>query len=288
MTVLLGLLAAAAWGSADFVAGLLSKRRPAVVVLAWSSLVATLVASAAVLVAGSELPPGRWLLWGSLAALSGTTGLASLYAGLAAGRMGVVAPIAATGVLVPLSVGLLGGDPLTWVVGVGITCAVTGGVLASGPEAKGGERAGPGAGILPVLLALVAACGLGGSLVFVERGAQVSLLHTLWVLKSVGLVLMLGVLLAGRVLGRLSAESLRLERRMVPGLLLAGIGDLGANVLYGLAVQTGPLSVVSVLGSLYPVATIALAWVVLRERLRAVQWVGVLLALVGIGLIAAA
>lgn len=286
MTVLLALLAAAAWGSADFVGGLLSRRRPAVVVLAWASVVATVVASTAVLATGLPLPDGRWALWGGLAAVCGTTGLGALYAGLAAGRMGVVAPIAATGVLVPVTVGLVGGDPMTPVIGAGILCAVTGGVLASGPEAKGETRPDEPGGSLPVVLAVVAALGLGSSLVFVERGAHVSVLHTLWVLKLVGLLLLLLVLTLSVRLGRLSTPSLTVERGMLPGLVVLGTGDLCANALYGLAAQGGPLSVVSVLGSLYPVATITLAWVVLHERLRPVQWAGVALALVGIALIA--
>lgn len=277
MTLVLGLLAAVVWGSSDFVAGLTSRRTPAGVVLGWSLAVAAVLTSAAVLSAG-PLPPGRWWLWGSLSGVVGTLGLCALYAGLAAGRMGVVAPVAACGVVVPVVVGLLGGDPVGALVVIGLLCAVVGIVLASGPELRTGakgERAG-----LPVLLALLAALGLGASLVLVERGSHSSVLHTLWSLKVVGaLVVLLGALVVRRVGVP--------PRATLPGILLVGAADLGANVLYALAATRGPLSVVSVLASLYPVATVALATLVLHERLRPVQGIGVVLALLGVVLLAA-
>ena len=76
-------------------------------------------------------------------------------------------------------------------------------------------------------------------------------------------------------------------RRDLVALLLAGVLEFAATGLYGLANRHGELSVVAVAGSLYPVATVLLARVVLRERLLAVQALGVSLALVGVALIAA-
>lgn len=114
----------------------------------------------------------------------------------------------------------------------------------------------------------------------VERGSHSSVLHTLWSLKVVGaLVVLLGALVVRRVGVP--------PRATLPGILLVGAADLGANVLYALAATRGPLSVVSVLASLYPVATVALATLVLHERLRPVQGIGVVLALLGVVLLAA-
>jgi drug/metabolite transporter (DMT)-like permease len=78
----------------------------------------------------------------------------------------------------------------------------------------------------------------------------------------------------------------RPARRDVGPLVLAGTLDVGATALYGLALQRGELSVVSVVGSLYPVVTVLLARAVLHERLRPVQAAGVLAAFAGIALIA--
>jgi drug/metabolite transporter (DMT)-like permease len=49
----------------------------------------------------------------------------------------------------------------------------------------------------------------------------------------------------------------------------------------------GALSIVSVVGSLYPVMTLFLARMVLGERIRRLQQVGVVAALTGVAMIAA-
>jgi len=79
------------------------------------------------------------------------------------------------------------------------------------------------------------------------------------------------------------------DRASIPGLLplIAAIGllDVGANLTYGLSADLGPLVVVAVLGSLYPVVTAVLAAVVLRERLRGIQYAGVAAAIGGLMLL---
>ena len=67
---------------------------------------------------------------------------------------------------------------------------------------------------------------------------------------------------------------------------IAGAFDVLANVTFGLATTGDLLSLVSVLGSLYPVATVLLAWAVLKERLQPIQYVGVAAALAGVAAIA--
>lgn len=62
--------------------------------------------------------------------------------------------------------------------------------------------------------------------------------------------------------------------------LAAGAGILvgGANVLLMLALHAGSVAVVAVLVNLYPVATVLLAWILLRERVNAIQGTGIVLA----------
>ena len=74
--------------------------------------------------------------------------------------------------------------------------------------------------------------------------------------------------------------------RELPALLLIGCGDMGANLLFAIASSRGQVSVASVLGSLYPVVTILLARLVLKERLRRIQQVGAVLSLAGAAIIA--
>ena len=74
--------------------------------------------------------------------------------------------------------------------------------------------------------------------------------------------------------------------RELPALLAIGCGDLAANFLFGLASSRGEVSIAAVLGSLYPVVTVVLARVVIGERLKRVQQVGVVLAGLGAAVIA--
>jgi drug/metabolite transporter (DMT)-like permease len=80
------------------------------------------------------------------------------------------------------------------------------------------------------------------------------------------------------------AGALRASLRLI---VAAGIGDTGATVLFGAATTRGLLSVVSVLASLYPVVLVAMARIVLHERIARHQLAGVAVALAGVALISA-
>jgi drug/metabolite transporter (DMT)-like permease len=89
------------------------------------------------------------------------------------------------------------------------------------------------------------------------------------------------------LLGTRAWRGRRPTRRDTATMLGVGLLDNLANVTFALAGQTGLLALISVVGSLYPVATVLLAWTLLRERLTWSQWIGVALAFAGVGLIAA-
>ncbi len=272
MLSLLALASSAVWGTSDFLAGLTSRRLPAAAVVGWSQGVALLAMTVAVLLTGSA-PGAGWVAWSVAAGLAGSTGLVSFYAALGSGTMGVVAPVASLGVVVPVVLGLLGGEapgPLAW---VGMVVAVTGIVLASGPELTGAVSA------RPLALAGVAALGFGLALYFLDRGSRVSVVHTLWGMRLTSVVVFVVAALLLRTAGGVAARDL-------PLLAVIGLGDLGANALFAVASSSGYVSVASVLGSLYPVMTVLLARVFLDERLRRVQQAGVVAALVGVALIA--
>ena len=283
MTIALALIASMTWGTSDFIAGTLSSRLPARTVVTISQAVALVAVTVVVLVAGLPLSPGEWWLWGALGGVVESVGLLALYTGLSRGRMGIVTPIAGLGVVVPVAVGLVRGDPVTLLLGAGILLAIVGAVLASGPEVRGerGERGGSeGGDAASIGYAVIAAVGLGAAMVCVDLGSRVSGLHTLWSMRvaSVALFVLVGLVLSTRW---------RVPRRLLPGVVLVGLADLGATALFAVATTRGHLSIAGVLASLYPVTTILLARFLLRERLRPVQVVGVVAALVGIALIAA-
>lgn len=274
MLSLLALGSSVAWGAADFFAGLTSRRRPAVAVVGWTQALALAVITVVVLARPGETTWTGWPPWALGAGLSGMVGLVCFYTALSAGTMGVVAPIAALGVVVPVALGVATGDqpsPWTW---VGMAVAVSGVALASGPELSGAVSP------RPVLLAGCAAVGFGLALFCLDRGARESTVMTLWGMRVTSVTVLVVVALVARSLGGVTA-------RETPALLLIGSGDLAANGLFAVASSRGQVSVAAVLGSLYPVVTALLARALIKERLRRIQQVGVVLAVTGAAVIAA-
>lgn len=277
MSALLAILSSVVWGTADFGGGIFSKRIAAIRVVALSQVGALLAMSVAfgVQLVVSGAPAGTTWCWGAVAGLANGLALCCLYAGLSTGTMGVVSPIASLGAVVPVTVGLLTGDTLSIVTGVGLVLATAGAVLAAGPEFRGGVSR------LPVLLAVCAALGFGGSLYFLHTAAGGGVIPALWVMRAVSV---LELALIWRFWPGV-ANGGRSRLRDLPLLFLIGCGDLAANALFGLASRDGEVSLVSVLASLYPIATLLLARFVLHERMRAIQAAGVAAALVGVVLV---
>lgn len=279
MGALLALASSVVWGSADFGGGLFSKRIAPVRVVAVSQvgslLVMSVVFAAQLVISGG--PHGVTWLWGIGSGVANGLALTCLYAGLSVGTMGVVSPIASLGAVVPVVIGLLTGDTVTTVVGVGLLLALGGAVLAAGPEFSGAVSR------LPVVLAVCAAVGFGMSLYCLHRAADGGVVASLWAMRLASVT---ELLLIWRLLPRVAAGASP-RWRDLPGLLLVGCGDLAAAGLFGLASRHAEVSLASVLASLYPVATLLLARFVLHERMRAVQAVGVAVALLGVILVVA-
>lgn len=269
-----GLAAALAWGAGDFGGGLASRRAAVYGVVLLSQLVGMALTFIVAVVRGEPFPAGTDLLLCVVAGVLGGTGITALYRGLAVGRMGIVAPI--TGVLaalIPVAVGfVLDGLPEAPVL-LGIAIAIVAVVLVSRVVDEGGGRAG-----LSEALVAGVAIGLFGVVISqLSEGAVFSALTTIRIVQA-GLV-------AGVVIG------LRLPWRLDRGVLLpvaiVGVLDIAGNAFYLLAVQSGPLAIAAVLSSLYPVSTVILAAILLRERISRHHAVGIVLAAVAIALIGA-
>jgi drug/metabolite transporter (DMT)-like permease len=272
VAVVLALLSSALWGWSDFLGGTLARRTPAAVVVAVSQG-AALVALLPLVAALGAAPPS-WVP-GLLAGLVGALGLAAFYAALAGGTMGVVAPLAATGAVVPVVVGLVRGEHPGALQAAGIVLALVGVVLASGPELTGG------APLRPLLLAMCAAACFGTVMVLLARGSEGpagAVLVTMLALRITEVGAVLPVALRRRTGGL---------KGLLPLLVLLGLVDVGANTCFAYATRSGLLSVVAVLGSLYPVVTVLLARQVHGERLARVQGLGVLATLGGVVLLSA-
>jgi drug/metabolite transporter (DMT)-like permease len=297
----LGFSSGLCWGAADFFGGVQSRRLPALTVAFWSQVAGALALAVALGVQGGR-PAAAGVAWGLAAGVGSGGALVLFYRSLAEGTMSVVAPISACGATVPVAAALLAGDQPGAIAGVGVLAAITGVVLVSrtpnAPPARPGGparparpgpaeqtpagRAEPG----PVFaMALGSALGFGLFYVFVDAGTAVPGGAPLWVIagaRAGSLLVLSTIALVGWRSG------LRWPGRRIGPVALVGLADTGANLLFAYAATTGNLAVVGVLGSLYPVATVILARWVLGERLSGGQNAGVILALSGVGLMAAA
>jgi drug/metabolite transporter (DMT)-like permease len=274
VAVILALVSSVMWGSADFLGGTLTRRRAALAVVGGSQLAGLIAMALVATVLGKWGDDPAYWGWAALASVSGFLGLIAFYAALARGTMGIVSPIAALGVLVPLVVGFARGDTPAALQVVGIVLALIGIVAASGPELSGR------AGAKTLLLAAFAAAMFGTAFVGIAQGSRTSAVMTIVGMRVTTMVLVVVAAIAARSLGGL-------QRSDVLNLTVIGVFDAAANLFFGIATGIGFLVIVSVLGSLYPVTTVLLARWVHKERLVRVQYVGVAVSLTGVALISA-
>jgi drug/metabolite transporter (DMT)-like permease len=265
------------WGLADYLGGVKSRSFPVPVVLACMYGTSLTVLTVFVAAHGERPPTAQAVAAGLGAGLFGIAGLASFYRALAIGAMSIVAPIASTGVVLPVLVGLATGDRPGATRSVGLGVAIVGVVLASRESDDGGDRRLQRQSIV---LAIVAGLGFGGYLALTEIASR----------DDVGWALLLSRMSAAPFVATFAVLALRRGGRRVPRRQLAalaaiGLLDLAANALYNASTTIGELSTVAVAGSLYPVMTVLLAAGLLGERVRGVQRAGVVLALCGVVLV---
>ena len=278
MTALvLALAASVTWGVGDFLGGIAARRVAVATVLAASLAAGFVLVALVVVVGGDGPPPAGDLLQAAAAGVAGAVGLAGLYRGMAVGAMGVVAPVSAVAALVPFVVGLGQGERPSTLQLAGVAAALAGVALVSREPGTKHSGSGRAAG---VGLALVGAGGFGLYFVLMDAAAAESATWAVLFARGAAAILAAGAAVALRA-------PLVPPRSLLPMIAFVGLFDVAANVLFGLATSRGLVSVVSVLASLYPVITVALAWVVLGERISRVQRVGAAAALSGAALITA-
>jgi drug/metabolite transporter (DMT)-like permease len=278
MTAIAGLLAvlsSLAYGAADFLGGLATKRGSTVFsAVVWSQATGLLV----VLLVLPFFPPASPALadlaWGAATGLAGGVGLALLYRGLAVGTMSVVAPVTAVcAVIIPVGAGVAMGERPARIAVAGVALALVSIVLISQSGREEGKDPRTG-----VPIAIASGIAIGFFLVFLERTGPTA---GLWPLVPARIVSVSLIAACGLV----ARQRLLPQRSSWPIVVGGGALDMAANVFYLLAVRQGPLSIVATLTSLYPAGTILLARIVLGERLRLVQQAGVACAVLAIVLI---
>jgi drug/metabolite transporter (DMT)-like permease len=283
LSALLGLVGAAIYGASDFFGGMAARRISSLRVTAIAS-----VTGLALLLLGSIVIPSVWsaaaLLTGALSGLAGALAVTLFYACLAIGPMSILAPITALGsAIVPIAVGFVRGERLSPFGYLGLAVGLIAIVLICFVPGEGRVRPSRRG----VLLAVGASVGVGLYLVTIDLSPSSSGLAPLLVCFAVTTLVMVLILLAGRLRSR-AEKPATLTRSALSFALLCGATDGIAATLILVALRLGDLSVVSVLNALAPAGTIVLAAVVLRERIAAVQWAGLVTALIAAGLLALA
>jgi drug/metabolite transporter (DMT)-like permease len=276
VAAVLALGASVAWGIGDFLGGLKSRTLSPLGVLA----IAQPVGLAAMVVAALvhwEPWPGGAVWFAPAAALLGTLGLFAFYRGMAAGSISLVAPIAATGALIPVGFGLATGERPSAVQLGGIALAVGGAVVTSYEPGAATERPRLAAGIGWAFLAAVA---FGGYFIPMHEASEGDFVWAALLFRASSFTIVLTAVLALR-------PRLTRSPRDLAVVACIGLADTSGNVLFAAAASQGLVSVVSVLASLYPVVTVVLARVYLREHVTRVQEGGAVATLAGVVLVSA-
>jgi drug/metabolite transporter (DMT)-like permease len=327
IAAVLALSASLVWGSSDFVAGVMGRRTTVWAVVLLTQLAGVTATGIVVLALGDPFPPFAGWLPAVLAGLSGIVAVVSFYTALSIGVMSLVAPISSTGIMVPVLFGLFRGERPSVIQYAGMALAVAGVILASRepgkpagaaaafekadefvPSGPVGALAAPHHWIAPpgpprptpphtrragllrsprrstatfsLIMALVAAVAIGFSYVGMDAAANYDSYWGVFLMRATSAPLVLLTFLIAR-------PRLGVSPRHVLPIVLVGVGDTTANTLFAVASTYGYLSVVGVLGYLYPVVTVLLAHVVLHERLAPIQRVAAGAALAGAIMVAA-
>lgn len=276
--VVLALCASLGWGCSDFIAGLQARARPILTVLLATQLTGLVAMGIVVLARGDGPPGGAAVLFPCLSGVAGVLGFGFFYRALATGRMSIVAPLIATSAIVPVLLGFARGERPSALQLAGMVAAGVGVLVVV--RAEGDEEDADGSARKAVLLALAGALVFGFALAGLAVGSDDDPYWT---------VLFYRVVAAATTIAVVAAVRHRPHVPLVaaPALLAVGVLDTTSTALFAVAANKGLLSVVSVLASLYPVVTIALAHAHLGERLRPVQLTAVAIVLAGIAALSA-
>jgi drug/metabolite transporter (DMT)-like permease len=283
--VALGLLTAGLFGVAAYLGPVLSRTHGPSAVLAWGQIAAVPVAAVVVAALGAAPPDAGVVLLGLLSGVANGLALSAMFECARHLHLSVMAPIGAAGGAVPVALALvLGERPGLWQL-VGIPLALAGVVLvAAGQGGSGGAPpaahrsrglwlAGAWAVLYGVFLSLFAEAVAGGEGVGGE----------LWAVLTSRVTLLLTVVAVPLLRG----GTLRMRPGAVPLAALNGLLILGGVTAFAAATSAGLVSVVSVLATLSPLVTVALAVLLLRERLGRGQRAGLAAATAGTVLLAA-
>jgi drug/metabolite transporter (DMT)-like permease len=281
--LILALAAAMLYGTADFLGGVASRRASPFTVIALTMPAGALVVLVAI--AGIGLTRGGALValggwdgvgWAAVGGAAGSIGLIAFYAGFASAPMSVVAPVSAlVSTVLPVGVAMAGGErPGPSVIVGALICLAAIVLVSAEPGAAKSKKKLRGLGY-----GIAAGAAFGLFFLFLKNAGHDAVLWPVAVQRLSGTA----VALAAFVITRPGRAAM--DRQLLRVALLSGALDSTANVCYVLATRMGMFGLAVVITSLYPGATVLLARFVLRERMRVLQQVGLLLAAAGVILV---
>ena len=265
MALILALLSAIFYGTADFLGGFAARRAPALPTTVWAQGVGFALVVLALPFLPAAPPSAPAALWAVGAGLTGGLGVLLLYYGFAVGRVSVVAPVTAVcSIAVPVVVAMGLGERPGPLALAGIAVAVASVGLISRHDDPEAKVSGPDRSLVIGL-----GCGvvIGAFFVCLARAGTASGLWPLLIARAASTAALAAA-------ARIAKVTIAVPRKVMPVIVACGAIDMLANALYLIAVREGPLGLVATLASLYPASTVLLARVVLRERLQPVQSIG--------------
>jgi drug/metabolite transporter (DMT)-like permease len=273
LSIVFGLAAALAWGAADFTGGLASRRTGAYRAALYGEFFGLLFIVAAAFFIRQPLPGWSGLGLATAAGAIGTTGLLTLFHSVVHGKMSIAMPVSALlAATLPVIVGsVIDGFPgiITF---LGFFLALSAIWLISQEEGKDGRFL---ARLSDLRLPLLAGIGFGSFFILMNVAAREEILWPMLASRLGGTLIVATYMLFRR-------DNWRLERDVLPVLVLNSFLDVGGTAFYVLASQAGRLDVSAVISSLFPGSTVILAALILKERVSRSQFAGILLALTAI------
>jgi len=274
ISILFGLFSALSWGGGDFVGGLASRKTGAYRAVFYGEVFGLLLLlGAAIFMHEPALAWSKILLAGAAGAI-GSTGLLILYHAMTTGQMSIATPVSALlAAALPVAVGAITEGLPSPLKLAGFVCALAAVWLVAQDDSDKTHAMR----LADLRLPLLAGVCFGLYFIIMHQASNQSVLAPMIASRSAGALALLIFLLARR-------EDFRASRPAWPYIALNAVLDIGGNAFYILAGQIGRLDVSAVLSSLFPGTTVLLAWLVLKEKINWVQWLGILAALIAIAL----
>ncbi|MDX2441159.1 MAG: EamA family transporter [Desulfobacterales bacterium] len=273
LAITFGLGSAVAWGAGDFTGGLASRKGNLLGVIFASQFIGGLLLAVLGLIFSESIPPLPYLLYGGLAGVFGNIGLIALYKGLAQGRMGIVAPLSAVlTALVPVGYSAFYSGLPSIVQIVGFICFMVSIWLLSAGDTGFKMTQNE------LFLSIIAGLGFGFFFILIDRANDLAIF---WPLVSARLFSVSFLFFVVQIT-RKPTKPVAGQWKFIG---ITGVLDAAGNLFFSVATHLGRLDISAVLGSLYPAATVFLAWFFLKENLGRKQWVGVVGAFVALILI---